>query len=282
MNSVASLEVAVQLRKQIYLPTQRWGLYICEFVESDVSRKYAQVIRQSFSCFDVLVVPSPLARSAWEPLVPPGTQWVIIPSKDDRSLVVNRKSKSPDPRWLIHSGLKLLGFGRDQQSFDRFRKAIAHLIEFMPDLLGLWVGPVGYSEGYVVHQETVDVSLALDSASVLLVTTGGISKPGETFGLVIAEALKHGCPVFAVDHPPLGIAHWRRKELKHELVCDDLDQLLVRILKSLRDPKGDRYRRQLLASESISQLQADWSQGIRDLMEHLCLCGSSGESEPKI
>ncbi|MFL0791194.1 MAG: hypothetical protein AB8E87_13375 [Prochlorococcus sp.] len=269
-NSVASLQALLYLRRQFLSSNIKFGLFIHEFPETAAALGQLFTMHECWKYLNLILTPSPLTESIWKDelkcsqlqLGPMMQRWLMMPVKDDVSLIRGSKLYMPSPVWPVGSEWRILGLGRDQESFCRFSEALESLRDFLPQAGGLWVGPVGQQRDGLCVQPTLNVSQALEEASVFLLTTGGSSKPGETFGLVAAEALSRGCPMLVSGTPWLGIEYWWPSELRDELSCLDGSQLIVRVLRVLNGGKKERIRRKILAESSMSRIDQDWLSGV--------------------
>ncbi len=269
-NTVASLPALLSLRKQYLSKDNYWGIFLQEFPQTAAGLGQLAAFHQSWTFFDLILSPSPLAEEIWQDelgfssskIDSSRQHWLMIPAKDDISLVRGCEFNQPCPAWPVGSEWRILGFGRDQESFCRFCEALESLRDLLPQAGGLWVGPVGQQRDGLCVQPTLNVSQALEESSVFLLTTGGSAKPGETFGLVAAEALARGCPMLVSGTPWLGIEYWWPSELRDELSCLDGSQLIVRVLRVLNGGKKERIRRKILAESSMSRIDQDWLSGV--------------------
>ena len=269
-NTVASLPALLSLRKQYLSKDNYWGIFLQEFPQTAAGLGQLSVFHESWTYFDLIINPSPLAEEIWKDELGLSSSnidssrqhWLMIPDRDDISLLIDCDFRQPSPGWAVDSEWRILGFGRDQESFCRFCEALESLRDPLPQAGGLWVGPVGQQRDGLCVQPTVNVSQALEEASVFLLTTGGSAKPGETFGLVAAEALARGCPMLVSGKPWLGVEYWWPSELRDELSCLDGSELIVRILRVLNGGKKERIRRKILAESSMSRIDKDWLSGV--------------------
>jgi hypothetical protein len=278
-STVVSLPVLLTLRQRFEARDGlRWGINIQELPATAQTLGVLTTVERAWPTLSLLITPSPAAEVCWREQLQAeeadaagseAPEWLVLPDRDDAALVRGYQQRMPPPRWPATWRWRLLGFGRDDESFARFRAMIRRLRDLLPEAGGLWVGPVGSAEEGLIRQETVHVTQALETCSLFLLTTGGSAKPGETFGLVAAEALALGCPMLVAGAPIVGVKHWWPVELRPELRCDDSEALLVRILRVLRGGEAERERRRRLAAPCLEQLQRDWQTGIAALADRL-------------
>ena len=232
VNSTASLPGLEAL--SVISGDRCWHEYLLvhEFPVETMRRGLMPSLETALMSLKGIVVPSPMARSMWmdifSPLTSsPGLFW-CLPPEDSPDLVLSVIQDAPLEEWASWNGLRLLGFGHDFQSFQRFSLAVLGMIARGASVRGLWVGSAGIGDDNIAIQSGVDVSAAVEAASVLVVV-----KSGETFGLVVKEALARGCPVVVGRSLPLGIASWWKSGqlpglyvVDDTAVCDQLEKFV--------------------------------------------------------
>jgi len=277
-NSVVSLPALLHLRKLLGDDFCQWGLWIHELPDTVKNLALMNTLEQATNKLNFIVTPSPLAEDLWKQhliheqelaktSILRKQNWVLIPPNDIKYELPNADALSIKPRWPDKSSCRILGFGRDQESFERFRSTLRDLRRIIPDAVALWVGPIGAEEPGLAWMPFVDVTLALQQASLFLLTTGGSAKRGESFGLIAAQSLMIGCPIISVGTPPLGVAHWWPKDLQLDLSLVNRDELLERIQKVYEGDKEERLRRYLLAKPYLEKLEQDRRLGMKQLIQ---------------
>lgn len=273
-NSAMSLQALLALRNLLGDNFCRWGLWIHELPDANEDQGFMNLLQQATNILDIIVTPSPLAEDLWKQnlmrdrgadskeLHKP--KWHILPPNDTRYKELKTNSLLIKPYWLDKSSCRILGFGRDQESFERFRSSLRELRQILPNAVALWVGPVGAEDPGLAWMPFVDVTLALQQATLFLLTS---VKRGESFGLIAAQSLMIGCPVLSVGSSPLGVANWWPKELQSDLALVNRDELLKRILKIYQGGNQERLRRYLLAKPYHKNLEKDRRLSIKQLIQ---------------
>ena len=281
-NTVMSLPALLALRNLLGENFCRWGLWGHELPDTIFDQELINTLQLAKNVLNIIVTPSPLAEDLWKQsliLDRPtdskllhNSNWLVLPPNDTRYKEQTTNNLLIKPRWPDKSSCRILGFGRDQESFERFRSTIRDLRCIIPDAVALWVGPIGAEEPGLTWMLLVDVTLALQQASLFVLTTGGSAKSGESFGLIAAESLMVGCPMLSVGAPPLGVAHWWPKELQLDLAVMNQKELLERIQETYEGGNKERLRRRLLAQPYLTKLARDRRLGIKQLVQ---ICFSS-------
>lgn len=276
-NSVMSLPALLALRSLLGDNFCRWGLWIHELPDTVVDQELINRLQQATNILNTIITPSPLAEDLWkrnlmgdrpvDSMQFHNPNWLVLPPKDTGYKESTTNNQLIKPRWPDGSSCRLLGFGRDQESFERFRSTLRDLKRIIPDAGALWVGPVGAEEAGLVWMPFVDVTLALQQASLFLLTTGGSAKCGESFGLIAAQSLMIGCPIISIGTSPLGVANWWPKELQSDLSLLNRAELLERIQKVYEGGKQEGLRRYLLAKPYIEKLEQDRKLSIKQLIQ---------------